>query len=213
LPWQYPELALAELEHAATAGAVGIMVIATIDGEPLTAPRFAGIWAAIEQRELPVLVHPGPPPGTAALGLAELGLVPSVGFPFDTTLAFARLFHDGFLDRFPCLQLIAAHGGGALPELIARLDRCHREIPAAHARTSTPPSEYLRRIWLDAVVYGERALQSCLEAVGSDERILFGSDYPHNIGDMAGCLARVDGLPATSARRVRGANAARLFRL
>jgi aminocarboxymuconate-semialdehyde decarboxylase len=43
--------------------------------------------------------------------------------------------------------------------------------------------------------------------------VLYGSDYPHNIGDMAGCLARVNALPRDQARRIAGANAARLFRL
>lgn len=213
LPWQYPDLALAELDRAVAAGAVGVMVIATIDGRPLTERAFAGIWAEIDRRALPVLVHPGPPTGAAALGLDEFGLAPAVGFPFDTTLAFARLFFDGFLDRYPNLRLIAAHGGGALPYLAGRLDRCHAEIPAAAAVTPTPPSEYMRRIWYDAVVYTPQALGLCIDAAGSDERVLFGSDYPHNLGDMAGCRQRVEALPDAAARRVRGANARELFNL
>jgi len=153
LPWQYPDLALAELARAADAGAVGVMVIANIDGRQLTDPLFAEVWAGIDRRGLPVLVHPGAPVGAADLGIDEFGLVPSAGFPFDTTIAFARLFLDGFLDRYPRLKLIAAHGGGALPYLAARLDRCHEQLPAAGAKTKTRPSDYMRRIYYDAVVY------------------------------------------------------------
>lgn len=213
LPWQYPDLAVDELGRALEAGAVGVMVIANIDGRHLTDPLFAGVWAEIDRRALPVLVHPGPPIGAADLGLADFGLVPAAGFPFDTTIAFARLFLDGFLDRHRRLKLIAAHGGGALPWLAARLDRCHAQLPAASVKTATPPSEYMRRIYYDAVVYSEAALRLCIEAAASDERVLYGSDYPHNIGDMQGCLAQTARLPSKSARRVEGGNAARLFGL
>lgn len=213
LPWQDPALAVAELERALAAGAVGVMVIATIAGQALDAPGFAPIWAEIDRRRLPVLVHPGPPAGAPALGLADFGLVPAIGFPFDTSTAFARLFLDGFLDRYPGLRLIAAHGGGALPYLAARLDRCHAAIPAARARTETPPGEYLQRIWYDTVVYSESALDLCIAAAGSDERLLYGSDFPHNIGDMPGCLARVRARAPALAARIAGGNARRLFNL
>ncbi|MGD8340313.1 MAG: amidohydrolase family protein [Gammaproteobacteria bacterium] len=213
LPWQHPALALDELERSVAAGAVGVMVIASIDGRQLTDPLFAPVWEEIDRRALPVLVHPGPPIGAADLGLAEFGLVPAAGFPFDTSIAFARLILDGFLDRYQKLSLIAAHGGGALPYLAARLDRCHEQLPAAGTVTATPPSEYLRRIYYDSVLYSQSALGLCLEVAGSDERVLYGSDYPHNIGDMAGCLARVGGLSPASAERVRGTNARRLFNL
>jgi aminocarboxymuconate-semialdehyde decarboxylase len=213
LPWQYPEAAVAELGRAIRRGAVGVMVIATVAGVPLTDARFSPVWSAVEQAKLPVLVHPGPPQGSLELGLADFGLVPGVGFPFDTTIAFARILFDGFLDRYPDLRLIASHGGGALPCLAARLDRCHAAIPAARSKTETRPSDYLQRIWYDAVVYSPDALSLCIEAAGSDERVLFGSDYPHNIGDMDGCLARVAGLPDRAAARVRGRNALALFNL
>lgn len=213
LPWQYPELALAELDRTMTAGAVGVMVIANIDGQHLTDPAFAEIWAEIDRRSLPVLVHPGPPVAATELGLADYGLVPAAGFPFDTSIAFARLFLDGFLDRHSRLKLIASHGGGALPYLAARLDRCHEMLPAARSKTPTRPSDYLRRIYFDAVVYSRDALDLCLKAAGTDEHVLFGSDYPHNIGDMSGCLERTRSLPSDVARRVAGQNAIDLFGL
>jgi aminocarboxymuconate-semialdehyde decarboxylase len=120
---------------------------------------------------------------------------------------------NGFLDRYPGLRLIASHAGGALPALAGRLDRCHEAIPAAREQTTTRPSEYLRRLWFDAVVYSEAALDLCIETAGTAERVLYGSDYPHNIGDMQGCLARVDALPGSSAARIRGRNALALFNL
>lgn len=213
LPWQHEQPALDELERALENGAVGVMVIANIDGTSLTDPRFASIWRAIDERALPVLLHPAAPQGVREMGVEEYGLVPPVGFTYDTTLAVARMILSGFFDRYPRLKLIASHGGGTLPYIAARLDRCHEKIPAASAAISERPSEYLKRIWYDAVLYSPSALALCIEVAGSDERVLYGSDYPHNIGDMEGCLARVDALPAASARRIRGENAVKLFGL
>ena len=212
LPWQYADAARAELERAIANGAVGVMVIANIDGMNLTHPDFAAVWQAIDDLQLPVLVHPTAPPGTADMGLDEYGLVPPIGFMVDTTLAIARMILDGFFDRYPNLKVIASHGGATLPYLAGRLDRCHEMIPACSDTISEKPSTYLERIWYDAVVYSPSALELCLSVGGSD-KVLFGSDYPHNIGDMAGCLSRVNGLPPDVAAKVRDGNALRIFNL
>ena len=45
------------------------------------------------------------------------------------------------------------------------------------------------------------------------DKVMYGSDYPHDIGDMKGCLERVDALPPDQRDAVRGANAARIFDL
>jgi len=210
LPWQYAEDAKAELARCVSQGAVGVMVLANIAGRNLTDPLFAPVWAEIDRLALPVLVHPSVPQGFRDMGLDELGLVPPIGFMLDTTLAFARLILAGFLDTYPNLRLIAAHGGATLPYLAGRLDRCHEMIPACSAATKEKPSAYLQRILYDTVVYDQRALQMCLEVGGADN-VLYGSDYPHNIGDMAGCLARVNALPSDQARRVASGNARRVF--
>jgi aminocarboxymuconate-semialdehyde decarboxylase len=212
LPWQHSELAIAELKRAVAAGAVGVMVIANIDGRSLTDPAFADIWAEIDEAELPVLVHPGAPPGIERLDMAKYNLAPPVGFVFDTTLAVARCMYDGFFDRYTRLKMIAAHGGGALPFLIGRLDRCYEQIGACRAAAERKPSDYMARIYLDAVVYDAAALRMCVGAVGP-ANVLYGSDYPHNIGDMVGCLGRVNALDVETRACVRGGNAMRLFRL
>jgi aminocarboxymuconate-semialdehyde decarboxylase len=212
LPWQYADAAIAELERTTAAGAVGVMVIANIDGMNLTHADFAPVWKAIDDRGLPVLVHPTAPLGTPDMSLDEYGLVPPIGFMIDTTLAVARMILDGFLDRYPNLKIIAAHGGATLPYLAGRLDRCHEMIPACADAISDKPSSYLERIWYDSVVYSQGALELCVDVAGPDN-VLYGSDYPHNIGDMAGCLARVNALAPDVAARVRDGNAKRIFNI
>ncbi|HSV21120.1 MAG TPA: amidohydrolase family protein [Casimicrobiaceae bacterium] len=210
IPWQYPERALAELDRACAAGAAGVMVLANIDGRSLTDEAFAPIWAAIDARALPVLVHPTAPPGVADMDMVRFQLTASLGFTFDTSLAVARMIYDGFFDRYPRLKIIAGHGGGALPYLIARLDQCFDNIPACREKIDARPSTYMSRIYADSVLFAPEALALCVHAFGADN-VLYGSDYPHTIGDMPGCLARVNGLPDAQRDKVRGYNARRIF--
>jgi aminocarboxymuconate-semialdehyde decarboxylase len=212
LPWQHPPLAIDELKRTHEAGAAGVIVLGNIAGLSLTDPLFAPIWQAIDDLALPVLVHPTAPPGVRDMDMSSLNLVPPVGFLFDTSLAVARCIYDGFFDRYPNLKMIVAHGGGALPFLIGRLDICHERIPTCSSRTKERPSNYMRRIWVDSVVYRQDALDLCVSICGP-ENVLYGSDYPHNIGDMTGCLARVDALPGEVRHLVRSQNAQRIFNL
>jgi aminocarboxymuconate-semialdehyde decarboxylase len=213
LPWQHAKLALAELKRACDElGAVGVMQLANIDGASLTDPRFAPLWKEIDRRGLPVLIHPTAPPATKHLDVMKYNLIASVGFMFDTSLSVSRMIFDGFLERYPNLKLIAAHGGGALPYLAGRLDICFDNMPACREKISRKPSSYLRKIYYDSVVFQQESLELAIQ-VGGEDKVLYGSDYPHNIGDMRGCLARVDALPPAQRDAVRGGNAMRIFKL
>lgn len=202
LPWQDPALAIVELQRACTHGAVGVIALANIDGVPLTDPRFESIWTAINKRELPVLVHPTAPPGARNMDLHDLPLVSAVGFPFDTTLAMSRMIRSSFFERYQKLKIIAAHGGGALPYLIAELQRNHSE--------PIQQKDNLSRLYVDSAVSSAEALQLALAVMGSDN-VLFGSDYP--IGDLTGIAQRVNMLAAPTRRRVQSANARHIFKL
>ena len=170
-------------------------------------------WQEIDRLGLPVLVHPTAPVGVREMQMETFNLIPPVGFMFDTTLAFAHMIFSGFLDNYPRVKLIAAHGGAALPYLAGRFDICHERIPACSSAIKDKPSSYLKRIYYDTVVYEQDALALCIKVAGSADNVLYGSDYPHNIGDMAGCLARVNALSADEAKRVAGKNAERIFKL
>lgn len=210
LPWQHEKAALAEFKRSLKAGACGVMVLANIAGKPLTDPVFARIWQAIDAAKLPVLVHPTAPPGVGEMQMEQFQLTASIGFTTDTTLAVARMIYDGFFDRYEKLKIIASHGGGTLPYLIGRMDQCYQHIPACRTKIGEKPSLHARRIYADAVVYADDALAMALRVFGAGN-VLYGSDYPHTIGDPIGCLARVDRLPEGVRARVRGLNAGRIF--
>jgi aminocarboxymuconate-semialdehyde decarboxylase len=212
LPWEYPRRAVEELARSCDEGAAGVMVIANVAGRSLTEDAFAPIWTEIDRRSLPVLVHPGEPPGTDVMDMGRFDLSWSVGFMFDTTLAFTRLIFDGFLDRYPHLSLIAAHGGGALPYLIGRFEKGDQVELPERRRMTARPTDYLQRIFYDCITYDLAALRYLVSVVGSD-RVMFGTDWPHQVHDVAGSLANTAALPLSEREAIRGGTALRLFGL
>lgn len=210
LPWEYPERATEELDRACNNGAVGVMVLGNINGRHLVDPLFEPVWAEIDRRGLAVLVHPTAPAGIDALELGPYALVASTGFMVDTTVAVSKMIFSGFFDTFPNVKLIAAHAGATLPYLAGRFDQVFERTGRAKESISKPPSEYLRHIYYDAVTYRREALELCVKVGGADH-VMYGSDYPFNIGDMEGCLKRVNDLPESARDKVRGDNAKRIF--
>jgi aminocarboxymuconate-semialdehyde decarboxylase len=211
LPWQYADDAIAELRRAKTNGAIGVCMLTNIAGTPLTAPQYRAIWREIAAMDMPVFIHPTLP-YVDGFGLQDHGLGNTIGFTTDTSLTFVRMILDGVMDELPNLKLIACHGGGAFPYLIARFDRMWEIQDPASRRNERPPSTYMRQFWYDSIVYDEKTLAFLIESVGID-RVLYGSDYPFRLGDMAGILARVDALPDDRRDAIRGGNARQLFDL
>lgn len=212
LPWEYPARAVEELRRAQAEGASGVMVLANVAGRSLTDPAFAPIWEVIDQEALPVLVHPTDPPGAELMDMTQFDLSWAVGFMFDTTLAIARMMFDGFFDRFPRVPIIASHAGGALPYLAGRFTKGNEvEIPSRR-KMWRQPIDYLRHIHYDCISYSPAALQFLISVVGAD-RVMFGTDWPHQVHDTAGAFANTAALPAEQREAVRGGNAERLFKL
>lgn len=214
LPLQNVDLALEELERVvAGPGMVGLIILANVNEQPLDDERLEPLWKALHERRLPTLLHPTVPPGIESMGMDRYGLVPAIGFMIDTTLAVTRMIVAGVFERYPDWPLIVGHAGATLPFIAGRLDQCHAKIPDARERIAKPPSHYLRRLYYDTVTYDDRALRLVCELAGP-RQLLYGSDYPHNIGDMAGCKARIDALPIDEADKqlIRAGNAQRIFR-
>ena len=100
----------------------------------------------------------------------------------------------------------------ALPYLVGRMDICFDNMAAVREKVQERPSDLLRGIYYDSVTFTLDALKMAVEVGGAD-KMLYGSDYPHNIGDMRGCLSRVDALPYDQRKAARGGNALRIFKI
>src|SRR5262249_18053817 len=171
VPLDRPEL-LGEL--AADGRLSGVEVAASVDGDYLGADRFRPFWAAAEELGLLVFVHPT----TSGLGievLRESYLWNTVGNPTETTVTAAHLVMQGVLDDHPRLEIVLAHGGGAITALRGRLH---------HAQTFKPPGRdvigAIRRFYFDTVVFDPGVLRALVDFAGA-ERVLLGSDYPFDM--------------------------------
>lgn len=212
LPWEYPDRAVQELERTCARGAVGVMVLGNIAGRSLTDPLFAPVWAAINAKGLPVLVHPTDPLGAEAMGIAPHNLFWSVGFTYDTTLAIAKMIFSGFFDRYPQLKIIASHGGGTLPYLVGRFDMGDK-VEFEHLREiQRKPSDYLRHIYYDSITYDLAPLKYLLEVAG-DTQVMLGTDWPHRVHEADVAVSRLDALPQAQRKAILEGNARRIFGL
>ena len=81
--------------------------------------------------------------------------------------------------------------GGAIPYLAERLDRGYRAFADCRAHITRPPSEYLREFYFDTVNFNPAAVRLALDFAGED-RILAGSDYPHQIGSIPLMLETIE---------------------
>jgi aminocarboxymuconate-semialdehyde decarboxylase len=203
--------AVGEMERAVSdLGMVGVMIGSNIAGRYLDDAEFFPFFERVQDLDVPVLVHPMPPAAPDATYAP--GLVPLLGFVFDTSASVARMVLAGVCEGLPRLKLILAHLGGTLPYLLQRLDNGYRAYPEIRENLPHPPSHYLRRLFYDTVSFSVPSLRCALDAVGPDQ-IVMGTDYPHVIGDVAAALAtiRALSLPERDAARILGGTAVRIF--
>jgi aminocarboxymuconate-semialdehyde decarboxylase len=189
---------------------VGAIIGANIDGRPIDDPSFAPFYELLNERKSTMLIHPMVPAGIEVMN--QYALAPLVGFMMDTTLAVARLIFSGFFDKYPNVNVIAGHLGAAAPYLAGRFDIGYRSYPDCKG-IDKPPSEYMKQMYLDTVSFHIPALHCAVETVGAD-RIVFGSDYPHVIGDVAGATRVIEeAVPASAVEDILGNTAAEIFGL
>ena len=176
---QHPDLAAEQLEDGVNRlGLRGGSVGASIGTEELAARRFDPFWAKAEELDVPVFLHPQ---GVSELetrlqGNGMLGNV--IGNPLATTIALSHLIFEGTLDRFPGLKICAAHGGGYLPSYASRSDYgCGTRPGLCSAPLDKRPTEYLRQLYFDSLVFTSEALQHLVAVCGASQ-IMIGTDYP-----------------------------------
>ena len=160
----------------------GVVTGGRICGRPFDDSALEVVWEALAEAGVPLFLHP-----RCGVALDELGgygsLLPvAVGFPMETTVALSRLLLGGVLHRHPGLRVIAAHGGGAIAFLAARLDAVWRVAPSLQERVAARPSQMLGQLFVDSILYDPRPMRLVAEVVGPD-KMLFGTDHPYDISD------------------------------
>lgn len=180
LPMLDPDRAVDELNRASKLpGVRGVYMGTNIEGHDLDDPLFEPILARIEALDLPVFLHPVSP-NLAGKRLQPFSLTNLLAFPLDTTVAASHLIFGGVMDRHPNLLVVLPHAGGALLNLVGRLDHGWNVIPAAKQSAQTP-SSYLHRFAYDTIAHSRPLMEYIISQVGA-ERIVMGSDYCFPVG-------------------------------
>ncbi|MGH9026046.1 MAG: amidohydrolase family protein, partial [Acidimicrobiia bacterium] len=241
VPLQDIDLAIGEAQRAVgDLGMKGVFIRPSpyIDNLPLSNPVYDPFWAACQELQVPVSLHPAvhvdtpgacrmfdliandsninfansvttPEHGGSALGQA-------VGNPVDMIVSLGRLLMGGICERFPGLTFVLLEsGGGWLATQLERMDEQVGAFKLARRWLSMLPSEYFRRQCYVSFDPGEWNLASSAEHLGAD-RILWASDYPHPEyhRDVVDELrASIASLPAPDQAKIEGQNAARVYNL
>lgn len=171
-------------------GLEGVMIFSNIEGQPLDDPSMWPLYQEAATMELPIWIHPQH--GHSYPWIKRDLLDRMFGWPFETSLAMARLVYGGVLEAFPDLAFITHHLGGMVPYCAGRID--HMD----HDRSGTPSAllgdtsdvaltgrviEHFRRFYADTMVGGEvSALRCGLDFFGAD-RVMYGTDFPMGAND------------------------------
>jgi len=197
IPMQDPDLAAGELERCVRelglrGAEIGTHVDANlhsgrIDTLNLDNASLQPVWSASQELDAAIFVHPWDMLGKERMPKYWLPWL--VGMPAETCLAICSMIFGGVFERFPKLRVAFAHGGGAFPFTIGRIEHAFHVRPDLVAtENNTNPREYLAhdstpaRFYVDSLVHDADALRLLLKLFGP-QRIAFGSDYPFPLGE------------------------------
>jgi aminocarboxymuconate-semialdehyde decarboxylase len=201
IPLQDPDLAASELERCVRElGLRGAQIGTHVDANPhsgridtlnLDNASLQPVWNAAEQLGAAIFVHPWDMFGKERMPKYWLPWL--VGMPAETSLAICSMIFGGVFERFPKLRVAFAHGGGAFPFTIGRIEHAFHVRPdLVSMENKTNPRKYLARadkqkitparFYVDSLVHDAEALRLLLNLFGA-ERVALGSDYPFPLGE------------------------------
>ena len=211
---QYPDLAVQQLvDGVKKLGLRGAAVGASVAGDEFSDPKFHPFWAKAEELGVLIFIHPQSTPALAGRFKGNGWLENTIGNPLDTTIALSHLIFEGTLDRFPGLKICSAHGGGYLPSYAPRSDNSLRVAPDMDTgvKLKRKPTEYLRRMYYDTLVFTSEALRHLAAEVGSN-RLVIGTDHPIPWQDKSvDHILKAPGFTNAERRAMLGETAAKLL--
>jgi aminocarboxymuconate-semialdehyde decarboxylase len=184
------DAAIAEIARIDAMGAAGVQLCTHMRGTPLDDPRFLPVFDELARRGLAIWLHPvrGPVPDYPTEAKSRYEIWWCFGWPYDSSVAMARLVFSGLFDRHPALRVITHHMGAMIPYFAGRiaqgwgLEMGARTPPAdAHllpGPLKRPAEEYFRLFHADTALSGATGATRCgLDYFGA-EKVLFASDFP-----------------------------------
>jgi aminocarboxymuconate-semialdehyde decarboxylase len=211
---QFPDLAVQQLvDGVKKLGLRGAAVGASVADDEFSDPKFHPFWAKAEELGVLIFIHPQSTPDLARRFKGQGWLANTIGNPLDTTIALSHLIFEGTLDRFPGLKICSAHGGGYLPSYAPRSDNSLRVAPDMDTgvKLKKKPTEYLRQMYYDTLVFTSEALRHLAAEVGSN-RLVIGTDHPIPWQDKSiDHVLKTPGFSDKERRAILGETAAKLL--
>ena len=232
LPYNDPDAAVRETRRAiGELGARGIQLFSNVLGKPVVAPELLPLFETMAEYDLPIWLHPyrgANMPDYRSEERSQFEIWWTFGWPYETSVAMARVVFAGLFDRFPSLKIITHHMGAMAPYFAGRIGPGWDQLGARTSdedlslvlkRLRKRPIDYFRMFYGDTALFGAYDATVCgLRFFGVDH-VLFASDAPFDPeqGPMyiRETLAVVDQLPisADERERIYWRNAAKLLRL
>jgi len=211
---QFPELAAEQLETGVKKYNLrGAAIGGHVNNDELSGPKYDVFWKKAEELGCVVFMHPQGIPEMNQRLAGNGGLTNVIGNPLETTIFLSHLIFDGTLDRFPGLKVCAAHGGGYLPSYAARSDYGCNRFPTACDALKKRPTEYLRQLYFDSMVFTPEGLRHLVAESGVSQ-IMIGTDYPFPWSTTTvDHVLNTPGLSDADKRAILGGNAARILKI
>ena len=203
LALQFPDLAVQQLETAVKKYNMrGAAIGGNVAGLEFANAKFHPVWAKAEELGVLLFIHPASPPELANRYKGNGWLANAIGNPLDTTIALSHLIFEGTLDKFPGLKICSAHGGGYLPSYAPRSDHSCMVSPVncdPNIKLKKKPTEYLRQMYFDTLVFTPEALRHLAAEVGASQ-LMLGTDYPYPWQDKG--IEHIMASPFTDEERI-----------
>jgi aminocarboxymuconate-semialdehyde decarboxylase len=202
VPMQEPELAIQELERCVRElKLAGIEIGSHINGRNLDDPRVMEVFSAAQELGAAVFVHPWDMLGRERMSRYWLPWL--VGMPAETSLSICCMIFGGVFEKLPRLRVAFAHGGGAFPATLGRIEHgFHARPDLVAVNNRTNPREYIGRFYVDSLVHDPDLLHYMLKLMGANS-IALGSDYPFPLGeDRPGEMIESMGLDRATVERL-----------
>lgn len=230
IPFNNVPASVEEIKRCKDMGAKGIQIYTHMNGEAIDQEKYWPIYEICEKLDLPILIHPVggqkvPEFPTEECSKYELWF--TIGWPYQTTVAMARLAFSGIFEDFPSLKIVTHHVGAMIPMLEGRIGnglkmyggRTAPELKEKLTKTKLKgdPIDTFRKFYADSASFGSASAIRCgLDFFGPDH-ILFASDMPFDPEQGPGYIDRtlkaIDSLnlEADVKEKILFRNAERLF--
>lgn len=206
VPMQDTKLAVKELERCMKNGFKGVQIGSNINNLNLNEEQFTEFFAACENLNAAVLVHPWQMMGQEHMSKYWLPWL--VGMPAEISRAICSMIFGGVFEKYKNLKVCFAHGGGSFLPTISRIEHgwdCRPDLVAIDNEKN--PKDYLGKFWVDSHVCDHKMLQYIIDLVGAD-KVMQGSDYPFPLGEaVPGELVRTAPLSEPVKEKIMGLSA------